>query len=96
MPQDENIRDLMVKLMRAIEASLIASDTVKDALQDIIKQGYDAKVFFLANAENKDYHEDELPVYEEGATLNGKELRFEFNKLDKDFLKSLKIKIDDK
>ena len=48
---DETVRDLMTKLMEAVEASLASSGPVRDALAELSRSGYDAKLFFVANAE---------------------------------------------
>jgi hypothetical protein len=48
---DETVRDLMTKLMEAVEASLASSGPVRDALAELSRRGYDAKLFFVANAE---------------------------------------------
>jgi hypothetical protein len=49
--KDEAIRDLMAKLMRAVEDSLSTSAAVRDALAELVRQGYEARLFFVANAE---------------------------------------------
>ncbi|MBI2879630.1 MAG: hypothetical protein HYY19_07905 [Candidatus Rokubacteria bacterium] len=93
---EEEIRELMGKLMKAIEASLAASEAVREALQEIVRQGYEAKLFFVANAERSEEGEGEAEEATErdwGALTEG-ELRFELTKLDKDFLKSLHIRPD--
>lgn len=54
MDQDEAIRDLMTKLMQAVEDSLSTSAAVRDALAELVKNGYEARLFFVANAESAD------------------------------------------
>lgn len=54
MDKDEAIRDLMTKLMRAVEDSLSTSAAVRDALAELVRQGYEARLFFVANAESPD------------------------------------------
>jgi len=54
MDKDDAIRDLMAKLMRAVEDSLSTSAAVRDALADLVRQGYEARLFFVANAESPD------------------------------------------
>jgi hypothetical protein len=51
MEKDEEIRDLMGKLMEAVEASLSTSTEVRAALADLVRNGYEARLFFVANAE---------------------------------------------
>jgi hypothetical protein len=51
MEKDDEIRDLMGKLMEAVEASLSTSTEVRAALADLVRSGYEARLFFVANAE---------------------------------------------
>jgi len=91
---EEEIRELMGKLMKAIEASLAASEAVREALQEIVRRGYEAKLFFVANAERPEEGEAEEAAEREWGALTEGELRFELTKLDKDFLRSLHIRPD--
>ncbi len=52
MDNDEAIRDLMAKLMQAVEASLSTSSEVREALAELVRNGYEARLFFVANAES--------------------------------------------
>ncbi|MGH7320274.1 MAG: hypothetical protein ACRELA_11710 [Candidatus Rokuibacteriota bacterium] len=105
MDKDDEIRDLMAKLMRAVEASLSTSTAVREALAELVRSGYEARLFFVANAEvpgekDSDGEDDEASVEEEEASLvreigavpDAGDLRFELTKLDYDFLKSLHIR----
>ena len=110
MHDDEAVRDLMGKLMRAVEASISASAAVREALAELVRNGYEARLFFVANAESagqegedgKDVEDadgasDEPEARFEpeiGAVPDGGDLRFELTKLDRDFLKSLHIRPD--
>ena len=58
MDNDEAIRDLMAKLMRAVEDSLSTSAAVRDALAELVRNGYEARLFFVANAETADAETD--------------------------------------
>jgi hypothetical protein len=51
MEKDDEIRDLMGKLMEAVEASLSTSTEVRAALAELVRNGYEARLFFVANAE---------------------------------------------
>ena len=51
MEKDDEIRDLMGTLMEAVEASLSTSTEVRAALADLVRNGYEARLFFVANAE---------------------------------------------
>jgi hypothetical protein len=48
------VKDLMAKLMAAVEATLQGSTSVRDALAELGRQGYGARLFFVANAEPPD------------------------------------------
>lgn len=52
MDKDEAVRDLMAKLMQAVEASLSTSSEVREALAELVRNGYEARLFFVANAES--------------------------------------------
>jgi hypothetical protein len=54
MDKDDEIRDLMGKLMQAVEASLSTSSDVREALAELVRNGYEARLFFVANAEAAD------------------------------------------
>lgn len=59
MERDDAIRDLMAKLMQAVEASLSTSSEVRDALAELVRNGYEARLFFVANAESTEHGEGE-------------------------------------
>src|SRR5215475_4876019 len=102
MDKDEAIRDLMAKLMQAVESSLSTSSEVREALAELVRNGYEARLFFVANAESADQadgeegadgaEEETYVVREIGAAPETADLRFELTKLDRDFLKSLHIR----
>lgn len=58
MEKDDEIRDLMGKLMEAVEASLSTSTEVREALAELVRNGYEARLFFVANAEAADSAEN--------------------------------------
>ena len=58
MENSDAIRDLMGKLMKAVEASLSHSTAVREALAELVRNGYEAKLFFVANAESEDGKDD--------------------------------------
>ncbi|MGH7266588.1 MAG: hypothetical protein ACREMB_17335 [Candidatus Rokuibacteriota bacterium] len=106
--KDEEVRDLMAKLMQAVESSLATSSAVRDALAELVRNGYEARLFFVANAESAEDadgavdgdaeagesadEEETYVVREIGAAPESGDLRFELTKLDQDFLKSLHIR----
>ena len=59
MEDSDVVRDLMAKLMEAVEASLSSSGAVREALAELVQNGYEAKLFFVANAESADGADDE-------------------------------------
>lgn len=82
MGDEEAIRELMAKLMRAVEASIQTSAAVREALAELVKQGYEARLFFVANAESADRDADEARAEAEdaeegGAATEGDEARVE-------------------
>jgi hypothetical protein len=56
---EDEIRELMAKLIQAVEASLATSGAVREALAELVKQGYEARLYFVANAESADADEDD-------------------------------------
>jgi hypothetical protein len=58
MEKDDEIRDLMGKLMEAVEASLSTSTEVRAALAELVRNGYEARLFFVANAEAAESQEN--------------------------------------
>src|SRR3990170_1842682 len=59
MDRDDAIRDLMTKLMQAVEASLSTSSEVREALAELVRNGYEARLFFVANTESAERGEGE-------------------------------------
>lgn len=51
MDRDDVVKELMAKLMAAVEATLQGSTPVRDALAELGREGYGARLFFVANAE---------------------------------------------
>jgi len=59
MDKDDAIRDLMSKPMQAVESSLSTSSEVREALAELVRNGYEARLFFVANAESADQADGE-------------------------------------
>ena len=97
MARDEHIQELMTKLIRAIESSLAASDAVRETMKELVRQGYDTRLIFVANAENQavEANYDSPAVFEEGSLQETADLRFELTSTDRDFLRSLSITPED-
>src|SRR5262249_45283669 len=54
MDRSDDVKDLMARLMAAVEATLRGSTAVRDALAELGRQGFEARLFFVANAESPD------------------------------------------
>jgi hypothetical protein len=50
MANEDAVRELMARLMEAVEASLAGSAPVREALEALAREGYEPKLFFVANA----------------------------------------------
>lgn len=109
MEDNDAIRDLMARLMEAVETSLSGSGAVREALAELVRNGFEARLFFVANAgsaEDDDAHalaaedgagdeeEEAVLLHEIGAVAEGSDLKFELTKLDRDFLRSLSIRLE--
>ncbi len=106
MEDHDAVRDLMAKLMEAVESSLSSSTAVREALAALVREGYEARLFFVANTENtradddgdeegsgSEDDRDEAPVlHDVGARVEDGDIEFELTKLDRAFLKSLSIR----
>jgi hypothetical protein len=75
MDKDDEVRDLMTKLMQAVEASLSTSSEVRDALAELVRNGYEARLFFVANAESTEQTDGEgdADAAEDGDGASGEE-----------------------
>lgn len=58
MEDDAAVRDLMARLMDAVQASLQSSGAVREALAELTRNGYEARLFFVANAEAPEATDD--------------------------------------
>ncbi len=59
MPRERHVDQLMKKLLTAIEASLVATDAAREALQEILKRGANTGIFF-AGAKGRGAFSSEL------------------------------------
>lgn len=102
MDNRDVVRDLVAKLIEAVEASLDASPAVREALDELVKNGFEPRLMLLADAaarsadasepaddtseatdDDHDADEDELD--------EARDLRYEMTKLDRDFLRTVRI-----
>ena len=109
MDDRDVVRDLVAKLIEAVEASLDGSPAVREALDELVRNGFEPRLILLADAaargssvdEDADGATDEAPEVErdpdaEDADDDGPEesrhLRYEMTKLDRDFLRTVRIR----
>jgi hypothetical protein len=108
MDERDVVRDLVAKLIKAVEASLDESTAVREALDELVRSGYDPRLILLADAaprtgdaEGSDDHADETSESEHRADVEdaldedpeeAEDLRYELTKLDRDFLRTVRIR----
>ncbi|HEY7540026.1 MAG TPA: hypothetical protein VIF11_07795 [Methylomirabilota bacterium] len=49
MARDRQVDALLKKLLQTIEASLLAADAARDAVQEILRRGADTGIFFAGS-----------------------------------------------
>jgi hypothetical protein len=76
---EDEIRELMGKLIEAVEASLATSAAVREALADLVRQGYEARLYFVANAESADAAADDDEDTDESGEAEGVEPSIEID-----------------
>ncbi len=107
MDERDVVRDLVAKLMEAVEASLDGSPAVRDALDELVRNGYVPRLILLADASAKAGDADEGPDAPSEAvdadhgpdaadapddeSEEARDLRYELTKLDRDFLRTVRI-----
>jgi hypothetical protein len=110
MDERDVVRDLVAKLMEAVEASLDGSPAVREALDGLVRNGYVPRLILLADAsarvgdadEGADAspeapeHDDAVDGPEAGdapedESEEARDLRYELTKLDRDFLRTVRI-----
>ena len=111
MDERDVVRDLVAKLIEAVEASLDGSPAVREALDELVRNGFEPRLILLADAtarssaadEATDDAADEGPEATDGAhgpdagevaeddLEDARDLRYELTKLDRDFLRTVRI-----
>jgi hypothetical protein len=100
------VRDLVAKLIEAVEASLDGSPAVHEALDELVRNGFEPRLILLADAAARagdvdDGPASEAPDAERGGEADdaadddleeSRDLRFEMTKLDRDFLRTVRIR----
>jgi hypothetical protein len=105
MDERDVVRDLVAKLIEAVEASLDGSTAVREALDELVRSGYEPRIILLADAapraeESGDDaaeadHRADAPDTDDAAGEDAEEaedLRYELTKLDRDFLRTVRIR----
>ena len=111
MDERDVVRYLVAKLIEAVEASLDGSPAVREALDELVRNGFEPRLILLADAaarsrgadETTDEATDEAPEVTDGARgpdagevaeddlEEARDLRYELTKLDRDFLRTVRI-----
>jgi hypothetical protein len=109
MDERDVVRDLVAKLMEAVEASLDGSTAVREALDELVRNGYVPRLILLADASAKAEDTDDADAPSEAPEVEyadqgpgagdapdeeseeARDLRYELTKLDRDFLRTVRI-----
>jgi hypothetical protein len=108
MDERDVVRDLVSKLMEAVEASLDGSPAVREALDELARNGFDPRLIVLADATARASGEESADDDEASETAEAdpaaeaadegeddleeaRDLRYEMTKLDRDFLRTVRI-----
>ena len=104
MDERDVVRDLVAKLIEAVEASLDGSPAVREALDELVRNGFEPRLIFLADASARPSGADEEVDGAADAAPEGdrepaaddeldeeRDLRYEMTKLDRDFLRTVRI-----
>ena len=89
--KDNKIKKLIIKLAHAISNSVYKTNSIQDILDEINEEGYEIDIVLAARL---DLYQKEI----QSSCLKSsayRELKFEFDKSDIDFLKRLHIKLED-
>jgi hypothetical protein len=108
MDERDVVRDLVAKLLEAVEASLDESTAVQEALDELIRSGYEPRLMLLADAAPRAAESDESDDHSDAAgepdhradvedaldedPEEAEDLRYELTKLDHDFLRTVRIR----
>lgn len=111
MDERDVVRDLVAKLIEAVEASLDGSTAVREALDELLRSGYEPRIILLADAAPRAGESDggddpgddaaseadraDAPDADDAAGEDSDEaadLRYELTKLDRDFLRTVRIR----
>jgi len=110
MDERDVVRDLVAKLIEAVEASLDGSPAVREALDELVRNGFEPRLILLADAARASASEEEAAVDDDAPEASDEErgadgeeasdedleeardLEYELTKLDRDFLRTVRIR----
>jgi hypothetical protein len=102
MDDRDVVRDLVAKLIEAVEASLDGSPAVREALDELVRNGFEPRLILLADAAAQSGQADgsaadatdETAEAEDSADdrEDSRDLCYEMTKLDRDFLRTVRIR----
>src|SRR5262245_49582366 len=110
MDERDVVRDLVAKLIEAVEASLDGSPAVREALDELVRNGFEPRLILLADATARSTDADEATadadevestatdagrgaeVADEDDLEESRDLQYEMTKLDRDFLRTVRIR----
>jgi hypothetical protein len=108
MDDRDVVRDLVAKLIEAVEASLDGSPAVREALDELVRNGFEPRLILLADATARSTGADEAADDAAGEASEAtdadreeaadddleesRDLRYEMTKLDSDFLRTVRIR----
>jgi hypothetical protein len=108
MDERDVVRNLVAKLIEAVEASLDGSSAVREVLDELLRSGYEPRLIVLADAAPRAAESDEGDDPADGASEDDRradvegaaeddaedteDLRYELTKLDRDFLRTVRIR----
>ncbi len=107
MDERDVVRDLVSKLIEAVEASLDGSPAVQEALDELVRNGFEPRLILLADAAARSSSAEETAEdapeaadADRGSDAGdapaddldeAHDLRYELTKLDRDFLRTVRI-----
>lgn len=110
MDERDVVRDLVAKLIEAVEASLDSSPAVREVLDELVRNGFEPRLILLADAAARSSASDEEAAADDAADASdgersvdadeatdeeleeARDLQYELTKLDRDFLRTVRIR----
>src|SRR5262249_44604397 len=104
MDERDVVRDLVAKLIEAVEASLDSSPAVREALDELVRNGFEPRLILLAAAAARSTDSEEGATADDALEASdaeeaadedldeARDLEYELTKLDRDFLRTVRIR----